>query len=225
MPASFPTRKSFTPGRVLFGVLIVLNVGLVVVLLQSSRRTARLEKRLDQGTDPAAAPERSAPASRAARRAGQEDVGVRRPPGEDEQPAPAGPPPGGSRRPPDDPEEAFDRLVSLAQPNPTQERVMREAFDRLHPKAVAAYHAGDEAKSKEAWWEYCDEVGEALDEPTLNRMGCRRTEPLPPSPAEMRGATKPPPGPELQQRGKPPSPAPDQPPQPPPVREPQPAAP
>jgi hypothetical protein len=191
-----PSKRILTPTRVVVGLLIVVNVGFAVLLAQSFRRTAALEKRVQDG----AGRERGvlAPAvPRSARRAGQEELGERRPVEAEEQAVaePIGAPPAEAQRapadedrertegvrvttvgrkgPPEDPEEAFDALLERAKPNEAQERAMREAFERLHPKAVAAYHAGDEQGAKAAWQEYCEDVGRTLDEATLGRLGCK----------------------------------------------------
>ena len=75
---------------------------------------------------------------------------------------------------------------------------MRDAFARFHPKAVAAYHAGDPQRSKDAWKEYCDEVGHSVDEATMTRLGCKErltkvTAPPPVTPEEMGVQPQPPP--------------------------------
>jgi hypothetical protein len=91
----------------------------------------------------------------------------------------------GRTGPPADPQAAFSSLVERAQPSAAEERAMREAFGRFHPKAVAAYHAGDEKGSRDAWKEYCDEVGRSVDAATLSRLGCkeRLTNAVAPPPA------------------------------------------
>src|SRR5262245_30311324 len=173
------TRSGLTAGRVLVGLLVVMNVVLCVKLFGSSGNGGREERSARNPRDAAGADRPSPP--RAARRAGQASEGVRRT--ADEAPSEAEPAAydedDEALVPIEDDDAVYDRLVRLARPTRGEEQTMRAAFERHFPRAQDATRAGDKAAAAQAWRAYCDELAPSLDERRLKKMGCIEAPPPP----------------------------------------------
>jgi hypothetical protein len=183
--------RAWSRTDLLVALSLAANVGIGALLLRANQRISDLERRDAERIADVAHTEMH-PAGRGDSRGGSHRVVPARLPSRaaDDQ----------GQAAPANADEAFARIVTLADADEEQEKILRAAFDRRRDRILSARRAGNTEETKALWREYCDEVRDALTEGALRRIGCQTFVPPPPPPDQA------PPSPANPRSAEPPSP-------------------